>query len=294
MAPSNPIWLFWHPPPQIQWSSQLPPLTVLVMGSPLPIRCTNCDDKQLKCEVHPHTKGLCYHCIINGLQCLFPPINILRHASPRTTGVSLFQRNCVHFTQRHQRCVFDANSPLQCKRSIKLQVTCLFKLSSQGCHNDLIAPTDAINPSWRPANANKSVHYHHCFDGDSCHGRVDPVTVNDLGVCVERSLRPPPWVHVFAKSTQPSSIRTQAASIAYIEQPVHKKARHRRLSWKCRFFRCRPQLVLKTCLRVFPTRRPDTADMSATSCDVGFFFSMSYVVSLRNCRHVVVRSNYSL
>jgi hypothetical protein len=27
--------------------------------------------------------------------------------------------------------------------------------------------------------------------------------------------------------TQPSSIRTQAASIAYIEQPVHKKARHR-------------------------------------------------------------------
>jgi hypothetical protein len=59
------------------------------------------------------------------------------------------------------------------------------------------------------------------------------------------------------------------------------------LSWKCRFFRCRPLLVLKTCLRVFPTRRPDTADVSATSCDVGFFFSVSYVVSLPNCRHVV-------
>jgi hypothetical protein len=54
----------------------------------------------------------------------------------------------------------------------------------------------------------------------------DPVTIDDLGVCVERSLCPPPWVHVFDKSTQPSSIRTQAASIAYIEQPVHKKARH--------------------------------------------------------------------
>ena len=60
------------------------------------------------------------------------------------------------------------------------------------------------------------------------------------------------------------------------------------LSWKCRFFRCRPLLVLKTCLRVFPTRRPNTADVSATSCDVGFFFSVSYVVSLPNCRHVVV------
>ena len=60
------------------------------------------------------------------------------------------------------------------------------------------------------------------------------------------------------------------------------------LSWKCCRFRCRPQLVLTTWCRVFPTRRPDTADVSATSCDVGFFFSVSYVVSLPNCRHVVV------
>jgi hypothetical protein len=60
------------------------------------------------------------------------------------------------------------------------------------------------------------------------------------------------------------------------------------LSWKCWRFRCRPQLVLTTWCRVFPTRRPDTADVSATSCDVGFFFSVSYVVSLPNCRHVVV------
>jgi hypothetical protein len=65
------------------------------------------------------------------------------------------------------------------------------------------------------------------------------------------------------------------------------------LSWKFCFFRCRLQLVLKTCLRVFPTRWPDTADVSATSCDVGFFFSFLYVVSLPNCRHVVVGSNYS-
>jgi hypothetical protein len=189
------------------------------MGSPLPICCTNYDDKQLKCEVHPHTKGSCYHCISSGLQSLFPPITILEHASPRTADVSLFQRNCVHCTQSHQRCVFNTDSLTQCKRCIKLQVTCLFKLSSQECYNDLIAPTDAIDPNWRPANANKSVHYHHPFDGDSCHGCVDPVTVEDLSVCVERYLCPPPWVHVFAKSTQSSSIRTQAAAIAYIEQP---------------------------------------------------------------------------
>ena len=73
---------------------------------------------------------------------------------------------------------------------------------------------------------NKSVHYHHCYDGYSCHGRVDQVTVADLGGHVERSLHPPSWVHVFAKSIQPSSIRMQATSIAYIEKPVHKKARH--------------------------------------------------------------------
>ena len=56
------------------------------------------------------------------------------------------------------------------------------------------------------------------------------------------------------------------------------------LSWNCRCFRCCPQLVLTTWFRVFPTRRPDTANVSATSCDVGFIFSVSYVVSLPNCR----------
>ena len=69
---------------------------------------------------------------------------------------------------------------------------------------------------------------------------------------------------------------------------LEKKPFFQDLSWKCRFFRCRPQLILTTWCRVFPTRRPDTADVSATSCDVGFFFSVSYVVSLPNCRHVVV------
>jgi len=107
------------------------------------------------------------------------------------------------------------------------------------------SPPKPLDPNGRSVNANKSVHYHHCSNGYSCHGRVELVTVSDLGVTsananesvhynhfndgdschgrVERSLCPPSWVHVFANSTRPSSIRTQAASIAYIELPVHKK-----------------------------------------------------------------------
>ena len=210
-------------------SSQLLPLSVSAMGgTPLPICCTHCHDKQLKCEAHPHTKGSCYHCIIHGLQCLFPPpISILvghEHASrPRMTALLPFQRNCVHCTQSHQRCVFDADSPSQCKRCTKLQLTCSFKLSSQGRRNDLIAPTsNANNPNGIPTNADESVQYHHRNDGDSCHGRVGMVHFDDSGGCGSS------WVHVFAKSNKPSSTRTQAASIAYIEQPLHKKARHRR------------------------------------------------------------------
>ena len=60
--------------------------------------------------------------------------------------------------------------------------------------NDLITQTDANDPTLRPANANKSVHYHHCNYDESCHGSIDPVTVNDSGVSVEWSLCPPSWV----------------------------------------------------------------------------------------------------
>jgi hypothetical protein len=131
------------PPPQIHRSSQHPLHAVLVMlGTPLPIRCTNCHDKQLTCEAHPHMKGSCYYCIVNGLPCLFPPNTILRHGSPRMTNAFRFQRNCVHCTRSHQKCVFDTDSPLQCKHCMKLEIPCLFQLSSQGSRNDLNASTD--------------------------------------------------------------------------------------------------------------------------------------------------------
>ena len=258
------------------------------------------------CKAHPHTKGSCYHCIVNGLPCFFLPQTIIRHGSTRIFNAFRFQRNCTHCTQSHQKCLFDTDSSLQCKRCIKLEIPCLFKLSSQGSRNDLNASTNPkdvmtmlidqstkldgihfppkpLDPNGRKdmttmlmksdivvcngqstkldggysppkplyrngrsVNANESVHYHHCSNGYSCHGRVEPVTILDLGVTstdvnndsvhynhfndgdrceghVERSLCPPSWVHVFAKSTRPSSIRTQAASIAYIKLPVHKK-----------------------------------------------------------------------
>jgi hypothetical protein len=195
----------------IQLSSQLPPHTVSAMfGTPLPICCATCRDNQLMCEAHPHTKGSCYHCIVNGLPCLFPPKAIIRHGSPRMTNAFRFQRNCVHRTRSHQKCVFDTDSPLQCKGCMKLKIPCLFQLSSQGSRNDLNASTDPkdamtmlmksavvvcdgrstkldgahsppkpLDPNGRFVNVNKSVHYHHCSNGYSCHGRVEPVTISD-------------------------------------------------------------------------------------------------------------------
>ena len=113
------------------------------MDAPFPITCTNCHDKQLKCKAHHHSKGSCYHCIVNGLQCLIPSLTIPRHGPPGT-DVFPFQCNCFHCTQSHQTCLFNANSSSQCKRCMKLEIPCLFKLSSQGCCNDLIAsPTYA-------------------------------------------------------------------------------------------------------------------------------------------------------
>jgi hypothetical protein len=45
------------------------------------------------------------------------------------------------------------------------------------------SPPKPLDPTnGRSVNANESVHYHHCSNGYSCHGRVEPVTVSDSGV----------------------------------------------------------------------------------------------------------------
>jgi hypothetical protein len=95
-----------------------------------------------------------------------------------------------------------------------------------------------------------------------------------------------------SSSSPPPSVNCWYSTRLFATFPIFDTGtpfqRRSTLSWKCRHFRCRPQLVLTTWCHVFPTRRPDTADVSATSCDVVLFFSVSYVVSLPNCRHVVV------
>jgi hypothetical protein len=90
-------------------------------------------------------------------------------------------------------------------------------------------------PERRFDYANESVQYHHHFDGDSCHGCIDHVSALGKSLpSVHPSFTiPPPWVHVFSKSCQPSSLRTQAASIAYMEDSIHTKARHCR-NWRHR------------------------------------------------------------
>ncbi len=90
-----------------------------------------------------------------------------------------------------------------------------------------------LDPGGQFAVTNESVHYHHqsgshlLSDGYSCCGRVEQVNLNEnlsRSVSVSVSSIIPPWVHVFAKSTQSSSLRTQAASIPHIEEPLPKKA----------------------------------------------------------------------
>ncbi len=102
----------------------------------------------------------------------------------------------------------------------------------------IIAPNGVTSvvekePDLRCDYANESVQYHHHFDGDSFHSCTDHVSAHGKSspfVCHLYTL-PPPWVHVFSKSCQPSSLWMQAASIAYMEDSFHQKVLHRR-NWR--------------------------------------------------------------
>ena len=76
----------------------------------------------------------------------------------------------------------------------------------------------------RFAITNESVHYHHrsgshlLSDGYSCHGRDEQVKLNEnlsKSVSVSISSIIPPWVHVIAKSTKSTSLRTKKQSQHY-------------------------------------------------------------------------------
>ncbi len=133
----------------------------------------------------------------------------------------------------------------------KLVIPCNFKLSAQGRHNDIklhpsplrvssymaIVPVNDMNnvdsvsgfsgPGGIFSITNKSVYYCHqsglCLDdGYSCHGCVEQVNCQEK----ESTVRIASWIHVFLKFTKSSSCRLQAASIAYLEEPTTKNARH--------------------------------------------------------------------
>jgi hypothetical protein len=100
------------------------------------------------------------------------------------------------------------------------------------------------DPGGRFAITNKSVHYHHqsglCLNnGYSCHGCVEQVTSQEK----ESTVPVPSWIDVFSKSTKSSSCQTQAASIAYLEEPTTKKVRHCRNRRANRKYEKRNQLL---------------------------------------------------
>jgi hypothetical protein len=83
------------------------------------------------------------------------------------------------------------------------------------------------DPGGRFAITNKSVHYHHrsglCQNnGYSCYSHVEQINSQkkESTICV------PSCIHLFSKSTKSSSCKTQATSIAYLEEPTTKKIHH--------------------------------------------------------------------
>ncbi len=90
--------------------------------------------------------------------------------------------------------------------------------------------SDFNNTSGKIDDANKSVLYQDLFDGHSSHVPIDHASLSStlFPFISPHDRIAPPWVLVFSKSNKPSSLHTQAASIAHIEQVFHKKARHRR------------------------------------------------------------------
>jgi len=66
--------------------------------------------------------------------------------------------------------------------------------------------------------------------GSSCHARVEFSHHDQKGTRPPVYVSPgvPPWVHVFSKSTQSSSLRTQLASVAHSEASISHKSHNNR------------------------------------------------------------------
>jgi hypothetical protein len=103
------------------------------------------------------------------------------------------------------------------------------------------------------ANDNGSHFGHHC------RRRTSPISIKHSGhQNISFQLKFIESIIALTAALEKICGRPPAFPAAWIHQ-IHAAG----LSWKCRRFRCLQQLVLTTCFRVFPTRRPDTADVSA-------------------------------
>jgi len=181
------------------------------------LRCYLCSQSNTTCIPIPDKRS-CHYCLSLGEGCIFiPPI-------PNDTAAALLSRNCVECISSHRRCEFIDPISNKCTSCTKMNVKCYFKFSECGRRNDLhprnnIYPMPAQDSSdvshtlpelsdrnGRSVNANESVHYHHSINGESCHGRVEPVISTNANKSVhyhhsingeswhghvERSLRPP-------------------------------------------------------------------------------------------------------
>jgi hypothetical protein len=117
------------------------------MSVTFPVGCINCNNNLLECKASPRSKGLCHYCHLNGFECFFPAAAAVASAAEALLDPAVtypFQRNCFHCTQSHQQCQSDEHCQLQCKRCTKRGLPILYKLSSQGRHNDMKASTVAV------------------------------------------------------------------------------------------------------------------------------------------------------
>ena len=177
--------------------------------------CVQCTIRHRKCIFDVNNQSSCNRCIKFGLPCVF---KLSSQGQRNDISASTTVSSTAAYAKQAVTTTTTATSV-----SITLSPT----TTAPTTHSTLamMAPKAVMTvvedkPEHRFDYANESVQYHHHFDGDSCHGCVDQVSV--LGKSLP-SVRPsftipPPWVHVFSKSCQPS--------IAYMEDSIHTKVQH--------------------------------------------------------------------
>jgi hypothetical protein len=221
--------------------------------------CVKCTIRHQKCLFDANNQSCCNRCIKFGLLCIFKlssqgrcndlsalmTMMVAAASMAVTASFTATSTNTVVTTMMTMDMMV-ALSPMAATMTItadtmavdihpvpSLAITPATTAPTMHSTVAIMAPNSVTlvveeEPELRCDYANKSVQYHHHFDGDSCHGCTDHVSAHGKSlpfICPLYTM-PPPWVHVFSKSRQPSSLRTEAASIAYMEDSFHQKALH--------------------------------------------------------------------